>query len=45
MSGRVKQGLAMGLVTGVLMLAYQLMPDYSGVIVFSALFGLALTAH
>ena len=45
MSSRVKQGVAMALVTGVLILAYELLPDYAGLIVFSSIFGVALTAR
>ena len=43
MSGQMKKGFVMALVVGVLLLLYQHFPDYQGVIVLSAFFGLAVT--
>lgn len=45
MSRMMKKGFVMSVVAGALLIAYQLHPDYQGVIVISSIFGLSLTAR
>lgn len=42
MSRMMKKGFVMSIVAGALLIAYQMLPDYQGVIVVSSIFGLAL---
>lgn len=42
MNARTKKSIAMGLISGALVLLYNYFPDARGIVIFSAFYGLAL---